>query len=80
MFGNHIQAVDLMKTYYFTTGPEIAGRLCVSSVCMPVYLYLRVWEGLHLCMCMCVCVSLCSYYFQVSPEIAVGLLSQVLYV
>lgn len=35
MFGNHIQAVDLMKTYYFATGPEIAGRLCVSSVCMP---------------------------------------------
>lgn len=38
MFGNCILAADLTKTYYFATVPEIADRLCVSNVCIPVYL------------------------------------------
>lgn len=79
MFGNHIQAVDLIKTYYFATGPEIASRLCVSSVCMPVYLYACVggtmFVYVHVCVCECVFML-----FQVSPKIAAGLLTQVLYV
>lgn len=31
MFGNHIQAADLIKTDYFATGLEIASKLCVVS-------------------------------------------------
>lgn len=71
MFGNRIPPVDLIKTYYFATGPEIAIRRRVSSVGMHVYLYACVGGTVF--------VSV-FILFQVSPEIAVGLLSQVLYV
>ncbi len=71
MFGNLLQTVDLIKTCYFATGPEIASRLCVSSVCMPVYLYVCVGRTMG------VFVSVC---YVIPSESKNRLLSQVLYV
>lgn len=76
MFGNHIQA-DLIKTYYFATGSEIACRLCVSSLCMPVYRHACVGGAAFVYVLICECVFI---LVKVSPEITVGLHSQVQYV
>lgn len=53
MFGNCIQAADLTKTYYFATVPEIADRLCVSNVCIPVYLCACVGRAMLVRLCVC---------------------------
>lgn len=81
MFGSCNHAVDLIKTYHFATGPEIASRLCAPP---------HLFACMSVCMCYGehVCVSAFAYLyervfvfvlFQVSLKIAEGLLSQALY-